>query len=64
MRPGSVSREVVYPRTLTGEQLPQMPFACSSKTLACKVAPSVCLKLWRDGRQQISVVSFKRKIHV
>jgi hypothetical protein len=53
-----LSREVLYPRTLTGEQLLQNAFCLLSKTLACKLLRQFCLKLWRDGRQQISVVSY------
>ncbi len=51
-----LSREILYARTLTGEQLLQNALGLLAKSLLRELVGQLRLKLWRDGRQQISVV--------
>jgi hypothetical protein len=53
------SCEILYPRTLTGEQLLQNAFGLFAKILLRELLRELRLKLRRDSREQVSVVSNK-----
>ena len=54
-----LSCEILYPRTLTGEQLLQNAFGLFAKILLRELLRELRLKLRRDSREQVSVVSDK-----
>jgi hypothetical protein len=59
-----LSCEILYPRTLTGEQLLQNAFGLFAKILLRELLRELRLKLRRDSREQVSVVSDKVEIHI
>ena len=59
-----LSGEILYPRALTGEQLLQNALCLFAKRFLCELFAQFRLKLRSHRRQQISVVSDKRKIHI
>jgi hypothetical protein len=59
-----LSCEILYPRTLTGEQLLQNAFGLFAKILLRELLRELRLKLRRDSREKVSVVSNKGEIHI
>ena len=59
-----LSGEILYPRTLTGEQLLQNALGLFAKCFLCELLTQLRFKLRSHRRQQIRVVSDKRKIHL
>ncbi len=59
-----LSSQILYARTLAGEQLLQHAFCLFAKGFLCELLRQFGLKLRRHRGQQISVVSDKGKIHI
>ena len=59
-----LSCEILYPWAPTREQLLQNAFCLFAESFLRELLRQFRLKLWRDNREQISIMSYKRKLHI